>query len=263
MSPGVRSLRTFIALTALGLLMQAGSLPASAFKVTPIRVSFNSRSASTLLTLSNESDQALRFQISAFAWTQDASGEMKLTPTEDIVFFPTLVTLQPKEDKKVRVATTAAASDVEKTFRLFFEELPPLEKANSGSGAQVRILTKMGVPIFVTPAKVKEEAKIDGIRVDGGKVCFDIRNTGNVHFAVQKVKVRGLAENGAGIFERDLDGWYVLAGSPRSYEVELPADVCSKVKSIVIDAQTDSTSVTTATVTARADVARQGCKAST
>jgi P pilus assembly chaperone PapD len=70
---------------ALGLVLQAGTLAASAFKVTPVRVTFNGPS-STLLTLKNESDQPLRFQISSYVWSQDPKGGMQLTPTDDIAF---------------------------------------------------------------------------------------------------------------------------------------------------------------------------------
>src|SRR5713226_9619743 len=139
----------------LGLGFQAENVCASAFKVTPVRVTFSAPS-STLLTLRNESDQTLRFQVTSFAWSQDASGAVQLAPTEDIVFFPALLTLKPGEERKVRVAATVAAKDVERTYRIFFEELPPLERPEN-SGAQVRILTKMGIPIFVIPAKRNAE----------------------------------------------------------------------------------------------------------
>src|SRR5216684_4497892 len=95
---------------------------------------------------------ASAFQVTSFAWSQDASGAVQLAPTEDIVFFPALLTLKPGEERKVRVAATVAAKDVERTYRIFFEELPPLERPQN-LGAQVRILTKMGIPIFVAPAK--------------------------------------------------------------------------------------------------------------
>src|SRR6266550_8294694 len=159
-------MRKTLALTAvvLGLVLQAGTLAASAFKVTPVRVTFSGPS-STLLTLKNESDQPLRFQISSFVWSQDPKGAMQLTPTEDIVFFPALLSLNPAEERKVRVAATVAATDVEKTYRIFFEELPPLDTKNEKSGAQVRILTKMGIPIFVTPAKGYAEAAVQAMHI--------------------------------------------------------------------------------------------------
>ena len=246
---------------ALGLLMQAGRMSASAFRVTPVRVELSQKTASTLLTLTNESDTDLRFQISAFAWSQDAAGGMKLDTTQDITFFPALLTLKPGEERKVRVGTKTFATDVEKSYRLFFEELPPLNVASTPQeGAQVRILTKMGVPIFLTPAQSKPEARVDAAKVSGGNVTFDVRNSGNVHFAVQSVRVTGLGSDGAKVFERQVDGWYVLPGTPRTYEVEIPTDVCSKVRNIEIEAQTDLSTPLLAKPSARVEVTQQSCK---
>ncbi len=256
-------MRRFKALVicVLGLVLQAGNIAASAFKVTPVRVTFSGPS-STLLTLKNESDLPLRFQISSFAWQQDPGGKVKLEPTEDIVFFPTLLTLAPGEERKVRVASTVTAQQTEKTYRIFFEELPGTEKQTQSSGAQVKILTKMGIPIFVTPEKGRAEAVIENGTIKDGSLSFDVRNTGNIHFGLQKVKVHGAGADGKIAFERELDGWYVLAGSPRTYQVDVPADVCSKVKTVSIEAETDIASAAgnTATVTKTFDIGPGGCK---
>src|SRR5438876_4935174 len=183
----------------LGLGLQAGTTSASSFKVTPVRVTFSGPS-STLLTLRNESDQPLRFQISSYTWSQDPKGAVQLGPTDDIVFFPALLSLNPGEERKVRVAATVAATDVEKTYRIFFEELPPLERPEA-SGAQVRILTKMGIPIFVSPAKANAEATIDSVKLAKGTLAFDVHNSGNVHFSLEGVKLHGMGSNGESLFD--------------------------------------------------------------
>jgi fimbrial chaperone protein len=245
---------------ALGLLLQAESLSASAFRVTPVRVEFSQGNASTLLTVLNESTEELRFQISAFTWTQDRQGAMKLDETKDITFFPALLTLKPNEERKVRVGTKSFATDTEKTYRIFFEELPPLVNKAESSGASVRILTKMGIPIFVAPSKAKPDAAIDAAAVNGGKLTFDVANRGNVHFSVQGVKVVGLGADGGRLFERQLEGWYVLPGIPRTYEVEVPRDVCSKLKRVEVEATTDVTDPKFAAVSSRVDVAQPSCR---
>jgi fimbrial chaperone protein len=243
----------------LGLVLQAGNVQASVFTVTPVRVTFPGPS-STLLTLKNESDQPLRFQITSYAWSQSPKGEMRLTPTDDIVFFPVLLSLNPGEERKVRVAATVSAKDAEKTYRIFFEELPPLQKRET-TGVQIRILTKMGIPIFVAPAKGSAEASIESVKMQKGTLAFDVRNGGNVHFSLGGVKLQGIGSNGKTLFERQLDGWYVLAGSPRAYSVELPATDCSKLKKVVIGAQTDVRSLGSAgTITKEFEVSPGSCK---
>jgi fimbrial chaperone protein len=182
---------------------------------------------------------------------------MQLTPTEDIAFFPALLTLNAGEERKVRVATTLTAAGTEKTYRIFFEELPPLERPES-SGAQVRILTKMGIPIFLAPEKASEDASIESVQMQKGTLTFDVRNGGNVHFALDGVKVRGLGSNGEVLFERQVEGWYVLAGSLRSYSIDVPADSCSKLKKITIEATTDIQSK--ATITKDFEVTPALCK---
>ena len=245
---------------ALGLLMQTERLSASAFRVTPVRVDFSRSNASTLLTVVNESDEELRFQVSAFSWLQDSKGAMQLEKTQDITFFPALLTLKPGEERKVRVGTKSFATDTEKTYRIFFEELPSMVKKNDTAGASVKILTRMGIPIFVTPAQTRPNGAIDAAAVGRGKLTFDVANRGNVHFSVQSLKVSGYGADGNRLFERELEGWYVLPNIPRTYEVEIPSDVCSKLKRVEVEAQTDATDAEFATLKAGTDVAQASCK---
>lgn len=229
----------------LGLALGSVPVSASAFRVTPIGVKFDRRSTSALLTLTNDSTEELRFQITAFAWSTDpATGEMKLTPTEDVFFFPTLLTLKPGEGRKVRVGTAAKQGPTEKSYRIFFEELPPLKKTEpEKGGASVRILTKMGIPIFVAPQdKSSKVGQIDNVALDSGKLTFKLQNTGNSHYVAQSVKVVGLDSTGKSLFEKKREGWYVLASTARSYEVELSADECAKAKALRIEVQTDLSS---------------------
>jgi fimbrial chaperone protein len=59
-----------------------------------------------------------RISVSVFAWGQGPSGEMQLEPTDDIVFFPTLLTLKPKETRRVRVGSATTQDVREKTYRM-------------------------------------------------------------------------------------------------------------------------------------------------
>src|SRR5262245_34105720 len=90
----------FLAVIVVGLMV-VGAGPrtavasAATFTVDPTQIFLSGPSGSALLTLRNESTQTLSFQLSVFSWAQSRTGEMQLQPTQDIVFYPPLLTLKP------------------------------------------------------------------------------------------------------------------------------------------------------------------------
>jgi fimbrial chaperone protein len=219
-----------ICMTAPGVI---GSAYASSFAVNPTQIFLTSKSTSAILTLRNESDESVRFQLTVFAWDQSARGEMELKPTSDIVFFPALLTLAPRESRNVRVGAATPFEAVEKSYRIFVEELPP--QAPQPGQSAVRVLTKMGVPIFVQPTRTQAQAGLRDLMVKDGVFTFNVRNTGNVHFVPETVRVHGMNHVGEVVLEKQLDGWYILAGGVRAYEVRLPAPDCSALTALSID----------------------------
>ena len=220
-------------------LGQAGPLSAAAFRVTPIQVALSSSSSSALLTLTNESSETLRFQVSAHAWTQGRKGEIELAPTQDIVFFPALLTLEAGKERKIRVGTAVPAGPVEKTYRIFVEELPAAEqpKESATPKSEVRVRTKMGIPIFLQPAAKSQVAgAIESPALVDSQLLFRVRNTGNVHFTLLSVRITGTGASGETIFEKQAEGWYVLPGGTREYEIPVPAAECARVKVFAVEA---------------------------
>ena len=208
---------------------------ASAFTVNPTQIFLTPKTTSALLTLRNESDETLRFQLTVFAWDQSPQGEMKLQPTQDIVFFPTLLTLAPKEERKVRVGASTTFAAAEKTYRIFVEELPP--QAPGTTQSSVRVLTKMGVPIFMQPAKTQAQGGLRDLTVKNGVFTFGVSNTGTVHFVPQSVRVRGMSGAGEVVLDKQVEGWYILAGGVRAYELKLPSPECTKMTALSVEVQ--------------------------
>jgi fimbrial chaperone protein len=232
----VHSFRSVIA-RALAALVIAGALAgdaaASTFNVSPTQVFLDGRTPSALLTLRNDSNEPLRFQLSVFGWDQSPTGEMTLTPTDDIVFFPALVTLAPKEERKIRVGRVVGAGDVERSYRIFVEELPPLESVTSGN-AGVKVLTKMGIPIFVRPSREATALAIKDIAGHNGSLTFAIANAGTVHVVPDTVTVRGFAD-GAPVFEKQLTAWYLLAGGRRDFDLPVSAADCARATAYQVE----------------------------
>jgi len=227
-----------LALLAGGLLGLAGRADASSFTVNPIKVFLSDKDQSALLTLQNQSTEELRFKVLVQEWKQSPQGEMQLADTKDIVVYPGLLTLAPGAERKLRVGSTVQAGAAEKTYRVFVEELPPLRSAKENTKSEVRVLTKMGIPIFVRPAKPVSMGTVEGMGLAKGSLTFTLKNTGNVHFLVQSVEVKAMDAAGANTFEKSVEGWYVLSGGTRIWQLEIPKAACLKSKKLSVEVQT-------------------------
>jgi fimbrial chaperone protein len=221
-------------------LLAAARADASSFSVNPTQVALSAKLTSALLTIRNETDEPLRFQLSVSAWSQSLTGEMQLTPTSEIIFFPALLALGPKEERKIRVGAVVAPGAVEKTYRLSVNELPPPEKPGQTG---IRMLTKMSIPIFLGPAVKKGQATLRELALRSGSFTFRLANAGTVHFTPQSIRVRALDAAGGVVADEKLDPWYILAGTEREYKVAIPKPACSRVASFVVDVQIDRTSL--------------------
>lgn len=224
-------------------ILQPGVSFASSFKITPVKILLSRRAPTALLTLKNESDRRLRFQATVFIWSQTPEGMMELSPTRDVVFFPPLLTVEPGTTRKVRLGAAAEFGTLEKSYRIFFEELPELEPAGEPAKSQLKIRTRMGIPIFLQPGETESGSRVEGAAASAGVLRFSVRNTGNVHVNLWGVRVNGLDAAGNPLFEREADGWYVLAGGSRDYAIELSNDGCEEIARFVIEAKVDGVTV--------------------
>ena len=107
---------------------------------------------------------------------------MVLAATEDIILFPSLLTLDAGETRKVRLGTTVPRSGTEKSYRAFVEELPP-QQTDAVTGGHIRVLTRLSIPVFLQPAQSVLRGEIADLTVRGATASFEIRNLGNVHFS--------------------------------------------------------------------------------
>jgi fimbrial chaperone protein len=247
-------------LAGLFALTMALSSQAATFRVNPIRVTLSGGSTSALLTLTNESDKTVRFQVSSFAWSQDPAGEMKLEETDDILFFPALLSLGAKEERNVRIGYVGPGGTTERTYRLFFEELPPAPEAGTVNESKIQIVTKLGVPVFVPPARTSFRGRIDGLALDRGKLRFSVQNDGNTHFVAQSIRITGRDESGGALFSNESAGWYVLAGTGSPQSAEIPPDVCGRIRRIEVEVQTDiDAAASVSRLTGTTDVSAAPC----
>jgi fimbrial chaperone protein len=165
---------------------------------------------------------------------------MKLAATEDIVVFPTLMQLKAGETKGLRIGPAVPFGPIEKTYRVFIEELPAPQK--SDTRAAVRVLTRIGIPVFLAPVKAFEDHRISAT-LGKASASVDVENTGNVHFRVETVRLEGFGQDGARLFEKEAQGWYVLAAGHKRYDFEIPKTACAQVRKLLVSVKTDGDQV--------------------
>ena len=216
----------------------AGAAHASGIKVAPTSLTLSAAAPSGTFVLTNQGNELVRFHITAFAWSDSPEGEMVLTPTTEIVFFPAMVSLTPGEARKVRVGINVKPAPVERSYRVFVQELPRMVKSTDDQSSKVSMLTKMGIPIYYEGTTRKAVPGLSNLEIVGASVKFKLTNRGTKHYRADKIVVTAM-DAAKAIHSAEPKGWYVLAGGARPYVVDLPRAVCGALKSVQIELQSD------------------------
>jgi len=233
-------LRTFVWLP-LGLVLAASPASASQFTVNPTRVELSAGVPSAVVSLRNDGQLPIRIQVKTHAWTQTLDGQMKLDATDDVVVFPALVTIAPGEERRLRIAVTSAPAQVERTYRVFMEELPPVAGAMAETG--VHVLTRVGIPVFLRALAPSPRAGLSDVGLSQAMLHFQIDNIGNTHFVPDRIHVQALSAAGIAVTDKTTDGWYILAGTSRRYEMPLDASTCANIRTLQIDVAVGETTL--------------------
>ena len=222
---------------AFAALFAASDARASSFDISPVSVLLSASTPSSTVVITNRSALPVRLQVSLYTWQQSESGEPVLKPTQDVLFFPAMLALNPKEARNIRIGTKLKPTGAEKAYRLYIQELPAPTRSAGADPNAVTMLTRLGVPVFVAPPSPKGHAVLSPLAFSGSKVSFYVGNDGNAHTRVKKLILT--AKNGSQtVHTQELDGWYVLSGGRRRYDVQLPPDACAQtsVVEVVLDA---------------------------
>lgn len=216
-----------LALAALlGLaLCPPGHLSAATLGISPARIVLSASSRSALVTLSNQTDEESRVEVSVSAWSEGVDGKAILEPTEDLAVFPLLIAIPPHGEKRIRVGLSRREPIVtERTYRLFLQELPPSKATAEQVG--VRMVMRFSLPVYVQPAKPAGSVTVEGLVGEGGHVRFRLTNAGNAHARMEEATLTGKDSAGNTVFTRTLDVRVLLAGGRREFDLPLSADEC-------------------------------------
>lgn len=235
---GMITCRSLLLLLPLLLaLLLPRPVVAGSWRVIPISLDFDQKTRSGVITLLNDGESKISLQIKSYAWSQDSAGKDQYQEDAELIFFPRLLTIEPGKSAVLRVGLQIPATNVEKTYRLFVEEIPEARKAEQG--AVIAIALRFGVPIYAAPLKSESRGEFIETTLEKGKLSTVIKNTGNVHFRIQTVQLVGKDAGGVEVLRQKLDGWYLLSGISRPYVFPLQAEECRKATTLELLADTD------------------------
>lgn len=229
------------ALTVVLFLLFSGFLIAKAasageWRVSPIRLELGSDTRSGMVSVINESSGRFQVQMKAFRWEQDAEGKDQYTQTNDLIFFPKIMIFDKAEERALRVGIKVPAGAKEKTYRLFIEEIPEPKKTE---GTSIAVAIRFGVPIFVKPVKDELKGEITRLELTKGECRISVKNSGNVHFIINSVELKGANSKGGVTFTKKLDGWYLLNGASRVYAYTIPKEACTETAKLDVEVKTN------------------------
>jgi fimbrial chaperone protein len=238
------------------LAMAAAHAPgafAADFQIQPTSMFLSTSDKSGAFSVINSGNEKIDFQISVKEWAQDEKGKDVYTDTQDIVFFPKIMTVDPNSQRAIRVGIKGPKSLQEKTYRLFVEEIPTPKKESEMKQigkikAGITIAFRFAVPVFILPVKPQESAVIEKLDMVNGTARATVRNAGNVHVKLLSITFTGKAADGKELFTREVAGWYVLRGMAFPYEAKVSKEQCNNLATIDVTAKAEDLTINTGTM---------------
>lgn len=235
--------RLIAACFALAALM-ATTATAGEFAVHPMRLALGGGIRSGAITVRNDDTMPLAFQVQGMEWSQDDEGLDHYQDATDLIYFPRRLTVAPGQEAVVRVGLRQGLVPVEKTYRVFIEEIaPPAAAPVVGQSPKIRVMVRFGAPVFVRPAQPVQQLLLEDLALQDGQVHWRLRNAGNQHEVFERIELRGFDAGGGEAFVKPLAERYFLAGRTRQFTVPVPAQACGRLVRLALEVKTDKSEV--------------------
>lgn len=207
---------------------------AGSIKVLPTKVFLGGGKKAEVLKVTNEGDDRVTVQVEAAKWVQGEDGADKYEPTEDIVFFPKIFTVEKGKEWILRVGAKSRKPETkEAAYRVFLQEIPVSKPGES----QLTMALRLSVPVFIKPVKEVKDWSIEKVELSKGMLLVKVKNTGNSHISVSKMKALGLDSSDKEAFKAEESGWYVLPGIVRTFGIKISGNECRNSSVIKLRAE--------------------------
>jgi fimbrial chaperone protein len=202
-------------LAALGLALGAfsGSAHAGAIMVSPVNVVLAPGQTAATLTIGNDGDREVSFQVRSFGWQEDRAGDTQLTPTTELLVSPPLGTIAPGATQVVRLVLAHPPRDRELSYRILFDELTPPTQAGL-----VHISLRLSIPVFAEPAGIAAPHVQWRFAGEGAQMWLVAHNDGKRHQTVRDIALQ--TADGQALGLKPDTPPYVLAGGEHRWSIQ-------------------------------------------
>ena len=214
---------------SLGLAAIGSSqVMAAGLEVSPISLSLPPGVQASSFVFSNAGQNVLHAQARVYRWTQDANGEDVLSPTQDLLLSPPILSLQPQAQQEIRVLINPSIAptlgSAEGHYRLIVDEIPA--PAAPSSKRSIRLLLRYSIPIF-THAEEDPKTQLQWQLQDAGagKTWVSIRNMGSARAQLGRTWLQKTGSDSKAEAQATLSHglWaYVLPGHTVKRRVDVP-----------------------------------------
>jgi fimbrial chaperone protein len=224
--PGMRSFRTrsAAAFVALGLLTLAGLAVGS-----PVRAGHDTHPSerggmrSETMTVTNQEQTPLIFEVAVKRWRQDDKGDWQLVPEDGgLVVHPLILRIEPGKQGRLRIGSLSPTVSAEAAYRIELTEVPDRTQQKAGS---VMMRSRVSVPVFVQPPNPKAAAGAFRRQASTHhSVHLRLRNTGTAYRAPGRCNDCAIRDSqpARSCTKRPGHPNYVLAGAQWPLEAKIP-----------------------------------------
>ena len=218
-----------VAAMAAACLLAAGAGAAS-LKLYPVRIILSPDQPVQTMTIHNSGTEPARVQLRVFAWRQ-VDGHDVFEQTRDILANPPIFAVAPGGDQIARFGLRTAPGTVEKSYRVFLQEVPTDRPRKPG---EVQTLLRISVPIFVPAPNAVGQLQWRLWPAGSKRVTIAIHNVGSAHVQLDHLDLR---LGGKMIAAKDMSV-YLLPGASRQLTLDA-ATVLGVGQTIALAARTD------------------------
>ncbi len=243
LKPHSFSMRGLLRVSGLWLALLCGlngAVWAANISITPTRVILSPEQKSASLSFINRGDKPLTLQIFLKSWQQDEVGRSLTEDSRELVVFPKMLTVEPGQQRPIRLGFQGQWPTVERSFRIFADELPNLDIETGALGVVFPV--RLSIPVFVREKAQAQEPQMQLKMADiqAGQLRVQISNQGTQHIAVEQIQAELLDAKGRSVGTLEEAGGRVLAQHAVFFELSISPDLCQQVRSAQIQAKAQS-----------------------